>query len=53
QPEEIINQSIANGWQGLFEPKTAKQPPRAQSRVSENFAGKDYGQTEIPAWARD
>ena len=52
-PEEIINQSIANGWQGLFEPKTAKQTPRAQSRVSENFAGKDYGQTEIPAWARD
>lgn len=53
QPEEIINQSIANGWQGLFEPKIAKQTPRAQSRVSENFAGKDYGQTEIPAWARD
>ncbi|MGV5840060.1 replication protein [Escherichia coli] len=53
QPEEIINQSIANGWQGLFEPKIAKQTPRAQSRVSENFAGKDYGQTEIPSWARD
>ncbi|MBP4004605.1 replication protein [Escherichia coli] len=52
-PDEIINQSIANGWQGLFEPKIAKQTPRAQSRVSENFAGKDYGQTEIPAWARD
>lgn len=53
QPEEIINQSIANGWQGLFEPKGAKQPVRTPSRVSENFAGKDYGQTEIPAWARD
>ncbi|HDU1485773.1 TPA: replication protein [Klebsiella pneumoniae] len=52
-PEEIINQSIANGWQGLFEPKGAKQPSRVPSRVSENFAGKDYGQTEIPAWARD
>lgn len=52
-PEEIINQSIANGWQGLFEPKSAKQPPRPQSRVTENFAGKDYGTTEIPAWARD
>ncbi|HFE8182502.1 TPA: replication protein [Klebsiella pneumoniae] len=52
-PEEIINQSIANGWQGLFEPKGAKQPSRAPSRVSENFAGKDYGKTEIPAWARD
>lgn len=53
QPEEIINQSIANGWQGLFEPKGAKQPPRVPPRVSENFAGKDYGQTEIPSWARD
>lgn len=53
QPEEIINQSIANGWQGLFEPNGTKQPARAPSRVSENFAGKDYGTTEIPAWARD
>lgn len=53
QPEEIINQSIANGWQGLFEPKGIKQPARNQTRVSENFAGKDYGQTEIPSWARD
>lgn len=53
QPEEVINQSIANGWQGLFEPKGTKQPARAPLRVSENFAGKDYGTTEIPAWARD
>ncbi|MGT5005404.1 replication protein [Escherichia coli] len=53
QPEEIINQSIANGWQGLFEPKGAKQPVRNQSRIPENFAGKDYGTTEIPSWARD
>ncbi|MFG6654965.1 replication protein [Scandinavium sp. M-37] len=52
-PEEIINQSIANGWQGLFEPKGDKQPARAQSRITENFASKDYGQTEIPSWARD
>ncbi|MBS2822772.1 replication protein [Klebsiella pneumoniae] len=52
-PEEIINQSIANGWQGLFEPKGAKPQPRQQVRVAENFAGKDYGQTEIPSWARD
>lgn len=52
-PEEIINQSIANGWQGLFEPKGAKPQPRPQSRVTENFSGKDYGQTEIPSWARD
>ena len=52
-PDEIINQSIANGWQGLFEPKGAKPKPRQQVRVAENFAGKDYGQTEIPSWARD
>lgn len=52
-PEEIINQSIANGWQGLFEPKGSKPQPRQQVRVAENFAGKDYGQTEIPSWARD
>ncbi|HCQ7871349.1 replication protein [Klebsiella pneumoniae] len=52
-PDEIINQSIANGWQGLFEPKGAKPQPRQQVRVTENFAGKDYGQTEIPSWARD
>ncbi|WP_251907182.1 replication protein [Klebsiella quasipneumoniae] len=51
-PDEIINQSIANGWQGLFEPKGAKPQPRQQVRVAENFAGKDYGQTEIPSWAR-
>lgn len=53
QPEEIINQSIANGWQGLFEPKAGKQQQKPQSRIPENFAGKDYGKTEIPAWARD
>lgn len=52
-PDEIINQSIANGWQGLFEPKGAKPKPRQQVRVAENFSGKDYGQTEIPSWARD
>ncbi|HHR1002872.1 TPA: replication protein [Raoultella planticola] len=52
-PEEIINQSIANGWQGLFEPKGAKAQPRAQTRVTENFSGKDYGKTEMPSWMGD
>ncbi|HBR1128079.1 TPA: replication protein, partial [Klebsiella pneumoniae] len=52
-PQEIINRSIANGWQGLFEPNGAKPQPGQQVRVAENFAGKDYGQTEIPSWARD
>lgn len=52
-PEEIINQSIANGWQGLFEPKGARPQRRQESRVTERFADKDYGKTEIPYWMRD
>lgn len=52
-PEEIINQSIANGWQGLFEPKGAKPQRRQESRVTERFADKDYGKTELPDWMRD
>lgn len=55
-PEEIINQSIASGWQGIFEPKVAKnlQPARANQRaLPENFATKDYGQTDIPSWAME
>lgn len=52
-PEEIINQSIANGWQGLFEPKGSKPQQRPQSRVTENFSGKDYGKTEMPSWMGD
>ncbi|HDT0999854.1 TPA: replication protein [Klebsiella pneumoniae subsp. pneumoniae] len=52
-PEEIINQSIANGWQGLFEPKGARPQRRKESRVTERFADKDYGKTEIPDWMRD
>ncbi|HAM7821415.1 replication protein [Escherichia coli] len=55
-PEEIINQSIASGWQGIFEPKTpkGKSQPRPQQRaMQENFAAKDYGQTEIPSWAQE
>ncbi|HGE8458757.1 TPA: replication protein [Serratia marcescens] len=55
-PEEIINQSIASGWQGIFEPKVAKnhQPVRPNQRaIPENFATKDYGQTDIPSWAME
>lgn len=55
-PEEIINQSIASGWQGVFEPKTpkGKPQPRPQHRaMQENFATKDYGQTEMPSWAQE
>ncbi|WP_139594563.1 replication protein [Escherichia coli] len=54
-PEEIINQSIASGWQGIFEPKTpkGKSQPRPQQRaMQENFAAKDYGKTEMPSWAQ-
>lgn len=52
-PDEIINQSIANGWQGLFEPKGARPQRRQECRVTERFADKDYGKTEIPDWMRD
>ncbi|MDR6021138.1 UNVERIFIED_CONTAM: hypothetical protein NQD88_08165, partial [Escherichia coli] len=55
-PEEIINQSIASGWQGIFEPKTpkGKSQPRPQHRaMQENFTTKDYGQTEMPSWAQE
>lgn len=52
-PDEIINQSIANGWQGLFEPKGARPQRRQEYRVTERFADKDYGKTEIPDWMRD
>ncbi|HCC2867536.1 replication protein [Klebsiella pneumoniae] len=52
-PDEIIYQSIANGWQGLFEPKGARPQRRQESRVTERFADKDYGKTEIPDWMRD
>lgn len=52
-PEEIINQSIANGWQGLFEPKGAKQQRRQDSRFTERFVDKDYGKTEMPSWAQE
>ena len=53
-PEELINQSIANGWRGLFVPKHAKSAPRqnnAPSRaVAERFSEKDYGTTDLPSW---
>ncbi|EFR8407229.1 TPA: replication protein [Escherichia coli] len=55
-PEEIINQSIASGWQGIFEPKTPKgksQPMPQHRAMQENFAAKDYGQTEMPSWAQE
>lgn len=55
-PEEIINQSIASGWQGIFEPKTPKgksQHRPQQLAMQENFATKDYGQTEMPSWAQE
>ncbi|EMM0110632.1 replication protein [Providencia rettgeri] len=43
-PEEIINKSITNGWQGLFKPKAPyqqanriTQPSRTQEFIPENF----------------
>lgn len=52
QPEEIINQSIASGWVGIFVPKQPKAPTKHVTKSApENFSGKDYGQTDMPAWA--
>lgn len=34
-PEEIINQSIASGWQGIFEPKTPKGKSQPMSTTDE------------------
>lgn len=54
QPEEIINASIANGWQGLFEPQQPARPQQAKSQaIAHNFSDKDYGTTQIPDWAKD
>lgn len=56
-PEEIINNSIANGWTGLFEPKQAKAPARQNTgparAVAERFNDKDYGHTQMPSWAQE
>lgn len=56
-PEDIINKSIANGWQGLFEPDNSRGPARQQSApsraVAERFSEKDYGSTQMPSWAED
>lgn len=52
QPEEIINQSIASGWVGIFVPKQPKASTKHVTKSApQNFSGKDYGQTDIPAWA--
>ncbi|HGV2871462.1 TPA: replication protein, partial [Escherichia coli] len=43
-------------WQGIFEPKTPKgksQPMPQHRAMQENFAAKDYGQTEMPSWAQE
>lgn len=56
-PEDVVNNSIANGWTGLFEPKQTKLPLRPNTgparAVAERFNEKDYGQTQMPEWARE
>lgn len=44
-PADVINQSILNGWQGLFavNPKKPTQTPRAAGRHS-GFSSLDYTQ---------
>ena len=51
-PEGVINQSIASGWQGLFEPKgnPAPKPQHRAKPTADNFNAKDYGQTDMPDW---
>lgn len=51
-PEGVINQSIASGWQGLFEPKgnPAPKPKQRAKPTADNFKAKDYGQTDMPDW---
>lgn len=54
QPETIINASIANGWQGLFEPNQPGRTQQAKSHsVADSFADKDYGEPRLPDWARE
>ncbi|WP_334472396.1 hypothetical protein [Arsenophonus sp. PmNCSU2021_1] len=54
QPEEIINASIANGWQGLFEPQHPARTQQAKTHsVADSFADKDYGEPQLPDWARE
>lgn len=52
-PVDVINNSIANGWTGLFEPKQATKQhsnPSPARAAKENFNTKDYGETQIPNW---
>lgn len=51
---EILEQSIANSWTGLFELKT-NQPARTENKPNAHsgFAEKNYGKQEIPEWAMD
>ncbi|WP_291971475.1 replication protein [Candidatus Symbiopectobacterium sp.] len=52
-PGEIINRSIGNGWQGLFEPKQPARPQQSKHpSVADNFSTRDYGTTQIPDWAK-
>lgn len=48
-PEQVINQSIMNGWQGLFPDKT--KSPGKTKLISTSFANQNYGETTKPDWA--
>jgi hypothetical protein len=42
QPAQIIAESIANGWQGLFEPKGTAAKPTGKPRTYHDLSGMDY-----------
>lgn len=52
----VLNQSIKNTWTGLFALKTDAMPSKQTTTKRPNqtsFADKDYGETNLPEWAKD
>lgn len=47
--EAVINQSIMNGWQGLF-PCKSSTTSNKNTMTASNFKNLDYGETTVPTW---
>lgn len=47
--EAVINQSIMNGWAGLFPCKSSTTSNKTTMTTS-NFKNLDYGETTVPTW---
>lgn len=41
-PAAVLDQSVMNGWRGVFEPKVGSRPPPASGGVAASFEGKVY-----------